>query len=82
MSSWKRGDVAAITDSAHVGAICILTSDAPINDSGELGAWLLIDETCHTWRTTAWVEERHPHLLVHEGALVGAAVGVPLDPTE
>ena len=64
---WKRGDVVSITDAAHPEAICILTSDAAINDSGDHGAWMLLDHTCLQWRTTPWVEERLQQILVRGG---------------
>lgn len=64
-AGWKRGDVVAITDPAHLAAVCILTTAASVN---EPNTWALVDDTCYQWRSTAWVEGREPRLLVRDGS--------------
>ena len=64
-AAWKQGDVVAITDAAHLGSICVLTSASQHNKET---AWLLSDATCLQWRSTEWVENRSPRLLVRNGA--------------
>lgn len=69
IQGWHRGDVVSITDPAHPETVCVLTTDAAIN---EPATWLLVDATCQQWRGTEWVESRSPVLLVSAGRQVVA----------
>jgi hypothetical protein len=68
VTGWVRGDVVRITAAEHPNAVCVLTTDATVN---EPHTWFLIDETCAMWRSTEWVEAHQPVLLVRHGAGLG-----------